>query len=58
MSNVFISYKSDEFDEACWVKDKLEDSGISCWMAPMSIHGGTSYAEENPKAIRERSFFV
>ena len=58
MSNVFISYKSDEFDEACWVKDKLEDSGISCWMAPMSIHGGTSYAEEIPKAIRECSFFV
>ncbi len=58
MSSVFISYKSDEFDEANWVKNKLEANDISCWMAPMSIHGGLSYAEEIPKAIRECSVFV
>lgn len=58
MSRVFISYKSDEFDEACWVKDRLEESGVSCWMAPMSIQGGSSYAEEIPKAIRDCSIFV
>lgn len=58
MSNVFISYKSDEFDEANWVKRRLEAEGISCWMAPMSIHGGLSYAEEIPKAIRECCVFV
>lgn len=58
MSSVFISYKSDEFDEACWVKTQIENEGISCWMAPMSIHGGSSYAEEIPRAIRECSVFV
>lgn len=58
MDNVFISYKSDEFDEANWVKCKLEENDIPCWMAPMSIHGGSSYAEEIPKAIRECNVFV
>ena len=56
--NVFISYKSEEFDKANWVKMTLEHNGISCWMAPLSIKGGSSYAMEIPKAIRECKVFV
>lgn len=32
--DVFISYKSEEFQEADWVRQQLESGGISCWMAP------------------------
>lgn len=55
---VFISYKSDEFEEADWVRKELEQEGISCWMAPMCISGGSNYAAEIPKAIRECQIFV
>ena len=40
--DVFISYKSEEFQEADWVRQQLESGGISCWMAPNSITGGAS----------------
>ena len=56
--DIFISYKAEEFDQANWVKERLESQGISCWMAPLSIIGGASYASEIPKAIRECKIFV
>ena len=56
--DVFISYKAEEFDDALWVKEQLEAAGISCWMAPMSIRGGASYAEEIPQGIRGSRVFV
>ena len=55
---VFISYKSEEFEEANWVRTVLETNGISCWMAPMCITGGSSYATEIPQAIRNCAVFV
>lgn len=55
---VFISYKSEEFDEALWVKNTLEAQGITCWMAPMCITGGASYAAEIPAAINNCTVFV
>ena len=55
---VFISYKSDEFDDANWVRSILENNGISCWMAPSCIPGGSNYAQEIPKAIRDCKVFV
>ncbi len=58
VKDVFISYKAEEFDEANWVRGTLEHNGISCWMAPASIMGGSSDAEEIPKAIRECRVFV
>lgn len=58
MKDVFISYKTEEFNEALWVKDTLETNGLSCWMAPMSIPGGSSYAVEIPQAIRGSKVFV
>lgn len=56
--DVFISYKAEEFDDANWVRSTLENNGISCWMAPMSISGGASYATEIPQAIRSCDVFV
>lgn len=56
--DVFLSYKAEEFDDANWVKATLENNGISCWMAPMSIPGGSSYAAEIPQAIRQCKAFV
>ena len=55
---VFISYKSDEFATADWVRQTLEDHGISCWMAPACIPGGSNYAREIPQAIRACRIFV
>lgn len=56
--DVFISYKSEEFQETDWVRQQLESGGISCWMAPNSITGGASYATEIPQAIRSCRVFV
>lgn len=56
--DVFISYKAEDFDEANWVRSTLENNGISCWMAPSSIPGGSSYASEITSAIRGCKFFV
>ncbi len=56
--DVFISYKAEDFDDANWVKTRLERNGISCWLAPGSIPGGSSYAVEIPRAIRHCKAFV
>lgn len=58
MKDVFISYKAEEIEEASWVKSVLESNGISCWMAPSCIPGGSSYAVEIPQAIRQAKVFV
>lgn len=58
MADVFISYKAEEIEDANWVKQTLENNGISCWMAPMSIPGGSSYAVEIPQAIQACKVFV
>ena len=58
MNEVFISYKSEDFETAEKVRQTLELNGISCWMAPMSIRGGASYASEIPPAIKGCKAFV
>lgn len=55
---VFISYKSEDFDQANWLRSVLETNGISCWMAPASIPGGSNYAKEIPQAIENCRVFV
>ena len=55
---VFISYKADEFDRVLPLKKHLEENGIPCWMAPMSIRGGLSYAQEIPPAIQGCGVFL
>lgn len=58
MSDVFISYSSKEYDKANHVRDVLKRNGISTWMAPDSIPGGSNYTKEIPKAIRECKVFL
>lgn len=58
MSYAFISYKTDNVETAKWVKDRLEEKGIPCWFAPVSIPGGSNYAKEIPKAIRNSFAFI
>lgn len=56
--DIFISYKAEELTEALWVRSVLEENGFSCWMAPTSIPGGSSYADEIDTAITECEVFV
>lgn len=56
--DVFISYKAEEYPEASWVKAVLEENGLRCWMAPASIPGGSSYADEIEDAIKNSGVFV
>ncbi len=58
MKDVFISYKAEEAEDANWVKSVLETNGLSCWMAPACIPGGSNYAMEIPRAIRGCKVFV
>lgn len=55
---VFISYKSEEHLHAQWVRERLEAAGLSCWMAPESIPGGSNYAIQIPQAIKVCDVFV
>ena len=56
--DVFISYSSKEFDKACLVKNTLAKNGISTWMAPDSIPGGSNYTKEIPSAIKACKVFL
>ncbi len=58
MHDVFISYKSEEYSDALWVKNVLEENRISCWLAPGSIPLGSSYAEQISYAIKGCKVFV
>lgn len=58
MPDVFISYSSREYPEAETLRRTLVENGISCWMAPDSIPGGSNYTKEIPVAIRKCPVFV
>ena len=55
---VFISYKSEQKSIALKIKTILEENGITCWMAPESIPGGSNYAAEITQAISQCKEFV
>lgn len=57
-NDVFISFKAEEINEASWVRSVLESHDISCWMAPDSIPGGSSYISEIADAISGCKIFV
>lgn len=58
LPNVFISYKSEEYADANKLRTVLSNAGITCWMAPESIPGGSDYATEISKAIKSCPVFV
>lgn len=55
---IFISYSSKERETAEMIRDALEKSGISCWMAPESIPTGSEYTEAIVDAIENSSGFL
>lgn len=58
MKEVFISYSSTDLTSAETVRNVLEKNGLSCWMAPRDIPGGSNYTKEIPIAIRNCQVFV
>ena len=55
---VFISYSSRDYEQAQKLRTRLENDGISCWMAPENIRAGQDYASEIPAAIANCSVFL
>lgn len=58
MKEVFISYSTVDTVSAETVRNVLEKNGLSCWMAPRDIPGGSNYTKEIPIAIRNCKVFV
>ncbi len=58
MKEVFISYSTVDSASAETVRNVLEKNGLSCWMAPRDIPGGSNYTKEIPIAIRNCKVFV
>ncbi len=56
--DVFISYKSEEFGIATEIYERLNKNGVSAWMAPQDIPGGSSYAMEITNAIKNCKIFL
>ena len=58
MKEVFISYSTIDAASAETLRNVLEKNGLSCWMAPRDIPGGSNYTKEIPIAIRNCKVFV
>lgn len=58
MKEVFISYSTKDTTQAETVRNIIESNGVSCWMAPRDIPGGSNYTKEIPVAIRNCKVFV
>lgn len=58
MRQVFISYSTKDQLQAEAVRNVIEQNGITCWMAPRDIPGGSNYTKEIPIAIRGCQAFV
>lgn len=58
MKEIFISYSTVDAANAETVRNVLEKNGLSCWMAPRDIPGGSNYTKEIPIAIRNCKVFV
>ena len=50
---VFISYSSKDREIADYIKEKLENAEIECWMAPKSIRPSSDYMTDIPDAIEK-----
>lgn len=56
--HVFISYSSEDRTAADAVYGALEDSGLTCWIAPRDIVPGSEYATQLVSAIASARLFV
>ena len=55
---VFLSYSSENAQDAEALKALMENDGISVWMAPYEINFGESFADIIPPAIEKCACFV
>lgn len=53
MSEVFISYSTQDSNIANAICHVIEENSIRCWIAPRDITGGRNYASEIVKAIKD-----
>jgi len=51
-ARVFVSHSSEDAAAATALCEALEAEGLSCWIAPRDVAGGTPYAREITRAIR------
>ena len=58
IKDIFISYKSEDYNKALEVKNWLEALAFKVWMAPEDIPGGSNYAEAIPKGIENCKVLV
>ena len=58
MKNVFISHSSHDKIIADMIVDSLESEGISSWIAPRDIPGGSNYGASIAKGLRECKILV
>ncbi len=59
MADVFISYANEDRDKAYAICKALEESGISCWIAPRDVPMGDPFIEAIRHAIIDsRAFLV
>ena len=58
MHDVFISYTTENQNEALKIKGILENHGIACWMAPSEIHGSQDFTKQIPPAIKGAKAFL
>ena len=56
--DVFISYSTDDKTIANAVVEKLEKTGIPCWIAPRDVIPGVEYAEAIIEAINNCKVFL
>lgn len=56
--HAFISYSSADSNAAFQMVKALENSGISCWIAPRDIPLGSTYAASIIQAIKTSKFFI
>lgn len=55
---VFISYCTEDIQDAVRLQKELKKAGITCWVSNDSLLPGADYAKVIPKAIRACSIFI
>lgn len=58
MHDVFISYSTENQEQADHIRGLLEDAGISCWYAPSSLRGSQDFTDKIPDAIASSKAFL
>ena len=51
--DIFISYSSQDLSMAKDICQKLEETGLTCWMAPRNIDTGISFAKAIIEGIKK-----